>query len=85
MHRVEITPEARKQLAKLPENVRRRVAAKIAALADNPRPPGVVFLHGSLQGLYRIRSGDYRVIYQVHDDRLVVLVVRIGNRREVYE
>jgi len=53
------------------------------ALAINPRPKGVKKLTG-LDSLYRIRTGDYRIVYQVRDDRLIVLVVRIGHRKDVY-
>ncbi len=52
-------------------------------LAVNPRPKGVKKLSG-LDDLYRIRVGDYRIVYQIHDDRLIVLVVRIGHRKDVY-
>ena len=52
-------------------------------LADNPRPRGVEKLEGR-ENRYRIRVGDYRVIYEIHDEVLLVLVVRIGHRREVY-
>mgnify|MGYP001580816136 FL=1 len=53
------------------------------ALAATPRPKGVKKLTGT-DDLYRIRVGDYRIVYQIHDDRLIVLVVRIGHRRDVY-
>ena len=53
------------------------------ALAANPRPRGVKKLTG-LDDLYRIRVADYRIVYQIQDDRLIVLVVRIGHRKDVY-
>ncbi|MDJ0899633.1 MAG: type II toxin-antitoxin system RelE/ParE family toxin [Xenococcus sp. MO_188.B8] len=56
---------------------------KIDALATEPRPEGVVKLKGE-ENLYRIRVGDYRVIYNVQDDRLLVLVVKVGHRGDVY-
>ena len=56
---------------------------RILALAEEPRPPGVVKMHGG-GGYYRLRVGDYRVVYAIEDDVLLVLVVRIGHRREVY-
>jgi mRNA interferase RelE/StbE len=62
--------------------MQRRIVEKIEALADDPRPAGSVKLTG--HGAYRIRVGDYRVIYAVADDQLVVLVVEVGHRREVY-
>jgi mRNA interferase RelE/StbE len=52
-------------------------------LAENPRPHGVESLAGE-KGLYRIRASDYRIVYQIRDDALLVLIVRIGHRREVY-
>lgn len=82
-HRVEITPRAERELASLPPPDRARVDARIRSLSDNPRPPGAQKLAGG-DDLYRVRAGDYRVIYQIGDAELVVLVVRIGNRREVY-
>jgi len=60
-----------------------QITRRIAALADDPRPAGVKMLQGQ-HGYYRIRSGDYRVIYMIEDDVLVVLVVKVGHRREVY-
>jgi len=59
------------------------VDARILALAEEPRPQGVVKMHGS-EGYYRLRVGDYRVVYAIEDAVLLVLVVRIGLRREVY-
>ena len=81
-YRVFITPSADRVIAKLPQDVRRRVADRIAALAENPRPPGSVKLTG--EDTYRIRVGDYRIIYSIHDDRLVVIVIDVGHRGDVY-
>lgn len=81
-YRVFITPSADRVVARLPADVRRRVAKRMAALAEDPRPPGSVKLTGSDD--YRIGVGDYRVIYSIHDDRLVVLVIEVGHRRDVY-
>jgi mRNA interferase RelE/StbE len=63
--------------------VRERVLRAAYALADDPRPPGVRKMRGA-DRQYRIRVGDYRVIYEIHDDVLLVLVIEVGNRREVY-
>lgn len=82
-YHVEITHDALRALAKLDKPVRRRVQAAIDALGEQPRPPGVVALQG-LRGAYRIRVGDYRVIYTVDDGRLVVLVIDLSHRREIY-
>jgi len=77
-------PRARRDLAKLPPSIRERVAVAIDQLASQPRPPGCKKLAGRDE-LWRIRVGDYRIVYQIHDDRLAVLVVRIGHRRDVYD
>ncbi len=61
----------------------RRFSRALEALAENPRPPGCLKMQGN-EELYRIRVGDYRIIYQVQDAVLIVLVVVIGNRREIY-
>lgn len=82
-HTVAIASSARRDLKRIRGRTLRRIADAIDALADNPRPPGVVKLAGE-DDLYRIRVGDYRLVYQIQDDRLIVLVVRIGHRREVY-
>jgi mRNA interferase RelE/StbE len=62
--------------------IRQRIANALAALSENPRPHGCI----KLQGLeaYRIRVGSYRIIYEIHDDHLLVLVVDVGHRRDVY-
>lgn len=80
---VTLSPAAERQLTKLDRSVARRITAALTKLGDSPRPPGCKKLTGL--DAWRIRVGDYRVIYQIHDDRLIVLVVRIGHRREVYE
>ena len=80
---VVLSPVARKQLLKLPSVTAKRIEKAIAALTDNPRPKGAKKLKGA-DDLYRIRMGNYRVIYQVQDRALVVLVVKIGHRQGVY-
>ena len=81
-YRIEFTPAARKTFASLSKKERERLDSRILALRDNPRPFGSKKLAG--KELYRIRAGNYRVIYQIRDEVLVVLVVKIGHRREVY-
>ena len=71
------------ELRKLPQSQRKIIVKKIQALAEQPHPSGVVKLRGSTN-LFRIRHADYRLIYQVNDEQLVILVVKIGHRREVY-
>ena len=82
-YRITIKPSAARALAKLPADHRRRIAATVDALAGNPRPAGVEVLEAR-ERLYRVRTGDYRILYQIQDAVLVVLVVRIGHRREIY-
>jgi mRNA interferase RelE/StbE len=77
-----IKPSAVKELEAVPTRDRQRIARRIQRLGDDPRPPGAEKLSGLDR--YRLRQGNYRIIYAIEDDRLVVLVVRIGHRREVY-
>jgi mRNA interferase RelE/StbE len=79
---VEILRSAGKQLAAIDRQDQPRIFAAIRALAGNPRPPGCKKLTG--RSAWRIRVGVYRVIYEIHDNRLLVLVVIVGHRREVY-
>ena len=62
---------------------RERITQRILALAENPRPPGVEKLSGTSEK-YRIRQGDFRILYEIQDDELTVYIVRIGDRKEVY-
>ncbi|MBI5488664.1 MAG: type II toxin-antitoxin system RelE/ParE family toxin [Deltaproteobacteria bacterium] len=73
---------ALRELERLEERDRARVLSAAEALADNPRPPGCAKVRGS--PYWRIRVGVFRVLYEIQGDSLVVLVVRIGHRREVY-
>lgn len=80
---VQIAPSAWRQLMKLDEKTQGRVDDAIYALAAEPRPSGCKKLRGA-QNTYRVRVGDFRIIYDIEDDVLKVLVVGIGNRRDVY-
>ena len=80
---VEIARRAVKAIAQLPRVEQQRVRAAIDLLADEPRPPGCVALAGE-ESVYRVRVGDYRILYEVIDDRLVIHVVRVAHRREAY-
>jgi mRNA interferase RelE/StbE len=73
----------RRALAKLPRDVQLRIEAKIGALTNNPRPSGCVKLAGHAN-LYRIRVGDYRIVYQIEDDRLIIIIVTVAHRHDVY-
>ena len=68
----------------MPRQIRARVDAAITRLADNPRPHGAIKLHGSEEDTYRIRVGGYRVVYRIYDAELVILIVRIGDRKDIY-
>ncbi len=74
---------AQKELAKLDKRIARRIATAVSALGANPRPAGCRRLVG-YDNLWRIRVGDYRVIYTIMDTELIVLVLRIAHRSEVY-
>jgi mRNA interferase RelE/StbE len=82
-YRVELTPAAQRDLRSLDRPVLRRIDARIRSLAEEPRPHGVEKLAGDSE-VYRVRVGDYRILYQIDDAVLVVLVVRVRHRREVY-
>jgi mRNA interferase RelE/StbE len=79
---VELSLSAQKQLSKLPEAVADRIETKLLDLEENPRPSGFKKLKG--RPAYRIRIGDYRAIYTINDNLLMVLVIKIGHRRDVY-
>jgi mRNA interferase RelE/StbE len=82
-YRIELRPAAVRALRKLDPQIRRRVQGAIALLAQDPRPPGARALQGR-PGL-RVRVGDYRIIYTIEDDVLLVVVVRLGHRRDIYD
>lgn len=82
-YKIVTSPVAQKSLKSLPQNMKKRIDAKISALAKNPRPPDAKVLQGK-HGLLRVRVGDYRIIYRVEDDRLIILIVKIGHRKDVY-
>ncbi|OGQ36134.1 MAG: addiction module toxin RelE [Deltaproteobacteria bacterium RIFCSPHIGHO2_12_FULL_43_9] len=83
IYKIDFTRAARKQFLGFPEQVQIRLEEKIDKLAKDPRPNGVEKLSG-LENIYRIRIGKYRVIYNIQDEVLIVLVVKIGHRKEVY-
>jgi len=81
---VYICPRAGRQIKAFPKVARDRIRIKLLELADNPRPSGCKVLEASSE-IYRIRVGDYRATYCIRDDRLMVLVLRVANRREIYD
>ena len=82
-YRVELKPSAASQLRKLDRGIQKRIFAKFDQLRDNPRPNGVQKLAGE-DDLYRVRVGDFRIVYTIFDDQLLVLVLVIGDRKDVY-
>lgn len=82
-YKLRIKQSAAKELEAIPrKSDRQRIVARITALADNPRPTGCKKLSGFER--YRIRQGAYRIVYAIEDDRLVVYVVKIADRKSVY-
>ncbi len=81
-YRVILPKSVQKELDRLPDDVVQRILARLSELETNPRPGDVKKLKG--RGAWRIRVGDYRVIYEIHDRALQIIVVTIGHRREVY-
>ena len=82
-YRIEIKRSARKEMQTLPRRDQRRIAATIEALAEKPRPTGVRKIIGA-DDLYRLRVGDYRVVYQICDRKLIVIIIRVAHRKDIY-
>lgn len=80
---IEFSKKAEKQFLALPQSIQERLVPQIDALAENPRPPKVKKLVGE-ENQYRIRVGDYRIVYQIQDQLLLVLILKIGHRSDVY-
>lgn len=80
---LQIRRSAAKELRALPAGVRRALVARIRKLAREPRPRGVEKLKG-LENIYRVRVGTYRIVYEIRDRALIVTVVKIGHRKDVY-
>jgi mRNA interferase RelE/StbE len=80
---LEFTVSASREFRNLEHQVQRRIEEKITALCDDPLPPGSKKLKGQADH-FRIRVGDYRVIYRIDGKRIVIVIVRIGHRKDVY-
>jgi mRNA interferase RelE/StbE len=83
MYKIEISNQAERDLKRLPTALFERIVPEIKALAINPRPHGCAKLTGS-RGDYRIRVGDYRVLYEIADQVRIVRILRVRHRREAY-
>ena len=82
-YRVSLAPSAARELRKFDPGVRRRIQAALELLATEPRPSAATRLIGG-SGEWRVRTGNYRIVYEINDDQLLVLVLRMAHRREVY-
>jgi mRNA interferase RelE/StbE len=82
-YEVALKPSTARELRKLPKPIQKRIGKKIDELAENPRLPDAKALAGA-EGFLRVRAGEYRIVYTVQDRALIVLVVRIGHRRNIY-
>lgn len=81
---IDVTPAARRELSKLAAGAQRQIATKIRALAHDPRPSGVKKLEAAEPPLYRVRAGDYRIVFAIDDDKRQVTIVLVGDRKDVY-
>lgn len=81
-YKLQVLPVAARAIRKLPPEAKRRIQGVIETLAEEPRPPAARKLTGRSE--WRVRSGDYRVLYRIEDQILTVVVVHAGHRREVY-
>ena len=82
-YQIELSPYAERQLRKLDADTQALVGAAIDLLTHDPRPSGVKKLKGQ-ENVYRIRIRDYRIVYEIQDDQLLVLIIKIGHRRDIY-
>lgn len=82
IYKVNILHKAQKQLAKIPASDYKKIKQAILDLAHDPRPQGAKKLKG--RPSWRIRQGDYRVIYEIQDNQLIVIVLDVGNRKDIY-
>jgi mRNA interferase RelE/StbE len=82
-YRIEIKKSAVKEISKLTNKALKRIIREIESLADNPRPFGAIKLSGDDK--FRLKVGNYRILYQIFNDKLIVTVVKIGHRKDVYK
>lgn len=83
-YRIEYESNVKKSLEKLPKRDKLAILAKVELLATSPRPEGSKCLKGKFDDFHRIRVGDYRVIYHIFDQKLIILVVKVAHRSDVY-
>jgi mRNA interferase RelE/StbE len=81
---IEFTPAAERQLKALPKPIQTQIVRRIETLHDNPRPDGVKKLKDAEGLYYRVRQGNYRILYTVQDKKLMIIIVKVADRKEVY-
>lgn len=84
-YQVKIISSAQKDIEKLPKKIAVRIRQSIEQLSQQPRPDKVKKMKGAQSNLYRIRVGDYRILYEIHDKKLIIIVVAAAHRRDVYK
>lgn len=82
---IDFAPRTEGQLNLIQKDIKKLIFDRIDKLRTNPRPEGVEPLQGKEKGLFRIRQGDYRIVYSIQDQKLIILIVRIVHRKEVYK
>ena len=83
-YKVELKPQVVKYLKNLPVHDKEKIIERLKLVSENPRCEGVIKLEGKDPGQYRIRQGDYRIVYSIHDQVLIVEVIEINHRKDVY-
>lgn len=82
---IDFAPRTERQLELIPKDIKKLIFERIDKLRKNPRPENVEPLRGADKDLFRIRQGDYRIVYSIQDHKLLVLIVRVVHRKEVYK
>lgn len=85
MYRIQLSRTAEKELSVLPSNIIKKIVKAIDHLEINPRPAGCKKLKGTSEALWRIRVGDYRIVYSIEDVLLIVDIRKIGHRKDIYD
>lgn len=84
VYKVELVPKVMKFLQTIPKTDKERIQEKLKQISENPRSEGVVKLTGKTPEQYRIRQGDYRIVFSIHDHILVVEVIEVNHRKDIY-
>lgn len=85
IYSIDFAPRTEQQLNLIPKDIRKLVFERIDKLKINPRPVNVEPLQGADKGLFRIRQGNYRIVYSIEDQKLLILIIRVVHRKEVYK